>query len=265
MIQYFSLEFLQSTIQILELQNLADEEVSVAVGDLRVSDVNHVLVDVEVQLRSRLEFPFQAAAALCPDDVVHLVFEAQQLSRQLRDGTLVVAFAVALILVHERGEFRERQSRVKLQIRANCWQFELLLDLVHEDLCLMFQWLLDVVINLAIEWWRAWRHKFGACEHEEVPEHFHVAALHLVHVVVVVLLAQYLLDGLIDALRVEHQADGQQVIHLLGLLVDLIVLVRARAVQLLRALNVQQDGCERSDGIGVAAHHHVSEADVVGC
>lgn len=101
MIEYFSLEFLQSTIQILELQNLADEEVSVAVGDLRISDVDHVLVDVEVQLRSRLEFPLQATAALGPDDVVHLVLEAQQLSRQLRDGTLVVAFTVALILVHE--------------------------------------------------------------------------------------------------------------------------------------------------------------------
>lgn len=37
-------------VELLELEDLADEEVPVAVGDLRVRDVDHIVVDIEVQL-----------------------------------------------------------------------------------------------------------------------------------------------------------------------------------------------------------------------
>jgi hypothetical protein len=41
----------QSPIQFFALVNLPDEEISVSPVDFRVSDVNHVLVDVKVHLQ----------------------------------------------------------------------------------------------------------------------------------------------------------------------------------------------------------------------
>lgn len=73
----------------------------------------------------------------------------------------------------------------------------------------------------------------------------------------------YLLNGFIHALRVQHQTDGQQVVHLLCLLVDLVVLVRARREQLLGTLHVQQSRGQSADSVCVPTHHHVREAHVV--
>lgn len=50
--EFIFLEFLQATIQVFEFQNLADEEVTITMRNFRVGDVNHVVVDVEVQLRT---------------------------------------------------------------------------------------------------------------------------------------------------------------------------------------------------------------------
>lgn len=44
----------------------------------------------------------------------------------------------------------------------------------------------------------------------------------------------------------------------------LIVLIGAGLEELLGALDVEQDGAEGADGIGVAPHHHVGEPHVVG-
>lgn len=75
----------------------------------------------------------------------------------------------------------------------------------------------------------------------------------------------YLLDGFINTLWVEDQADSQQMVHLLRLLINLIVLVGTGREQLLGTLHVQQSGRQRADSVGIAAHHHVCEAYVVGC
>lgn len=40
----------QFAVEFFELQQFPDEEVSIAVRHLRVGDVDHVIVDVEVQL-----------------------------------------------------------------------------------------------------------------------------------------------------------------------------------------------------------------------
>lgn len=53
-------------------------------------------------------------------------------------------------------------------------------------------------------------------------------------------------------------------VHLVGLLVDLIVLVGARREQLLGALHEQQRRGQRADGVSVATHHHVREPHIVG-
>lgn len=52
-------------------------------------------------------------------------------------------------------------------------------------------------------------------------------------------------------------------VHLVGLLIDLVVLVGFGGKQLLGALNVQQNARKSANGIGVAAHHHVGEAHIV--
>lgn len=77
------------------------------------------------------------------------------------------------------------------------------------------------------------------------------------------LLPENLLQRFVDALRMENEANGQQMEHLVRLLVDLIVLVRTSVVQLRRPLDVQQNGREGSDGVRIATHHHVRESHVV--
>ena len=63
--------------------DLSDEEVSVSPGDLGVSDVDHVLVDVEVNLGARLELPLEPRGALGPHHVLHLVLECEKVVPKL--------------------------------------------------------------------------------------------------------------------------------------------------------------------------------------
>lgn len=58
---------MQFAIQFLELQYLADEEVSVAMCHLRVGNVNHVVINVEVQLKEHGSRQYKNAEILLPD------------------------------------------------------------------------------------------------------------------------------------------------------------------------------------------------------
>jgi hypothetical protein len=48
---YLDLDHVEFTIQILKLQDLPDEEVSITMSHLRVCDMNHFMVNVEIQLQ----------------------------------------------------------------------------------------------------------------------------------------------------------------------------------------------------------------------
>jgi len=48
----------ESTIHVFEFEDLTNEEVAVTPSHLRVRDVDHVLVDVKVDLGRRLQFSF---------------------------------------------------------------------------------------------------------------------------------------------------------------------------------------------------------------
>lgn len=50
----------------------------------------------------------------------------------------------------------------------------------------------------------------------------------------------YLLNRFVDALRMQHKADGQEMVHLISLLINLVVLVGTGREQLFGALKVQQ-------------------------
>lgn len=77
------------------------------------------------------------------------------------------------------------------------------------------------------------------------------------------ILPENLLQRLVNALRMQDQANGQQMEHLVRLLVNLVVLVRTRVVKLRRTLDVEQDRRERTNGVRVATHHHVGKTYVV--
>ena len=71
------------------------------------------------------------------------------------------------------------------------------------------------------------------------------------------------MNGIVELGRVEGDADGDKGVHLVVLLADAIVL--RRLLKVFRSAHVDEDVRKHADGIGVAAQHHVTEADVVIC
>lgn len=97
--------------------DLADEEVTVGRRHLGVRDVDHVVVDIEVELRAALECALEPRRALRPHNVLHLVLEAHEVHSQLLD--VLVHLVVTLLTIHERGQLRQRQRCVQLQVASN--------------------------------------------------------------------------------------------------------------------------------------------------
>lgn len=158
-------------------------------------------------------------------------------------GDLLVKIPILIgsrVAAHERCQFAQRQGSVELEIRPYGGQHLLLNDLVHEYLGLMLYSFPDVVVLLRVRSGRRRREKLRAGEQETGLKLNKIAVLHLVHLLVIVAIPQSLLEALVDALRMKNQADREQVIHLLGLLVYLIILVAPRREQLFGALNVQE-------------------------
>ena len=55
---------LQSSVEFIKFVDLSDEEVAVAGSHLGVRNVDHILVNVEINFRARLELSLQAGGAL---------------------------------------------------------------------------------------------------------------------------------------------------------------------------------------------------------
>ncbi|KAL9030140.1 MAG: hypothetical protein Q9196_001714, partial [Gyalolechia fulgens] len=71
-------------------------------------------------------------------------------------------------------------------------------------------------------------------------------------------------DGIVQLGGVEGDADGDEGVHLIVFLGDGVELLGwVVFLEVLGAGDVDQDMGEHADGVGVAAHHHVAEADVV--
>ena len=74
------------------------------------------------------------------------------------------------------------------------------------------------------------------------------------------------MDGVVEFCRVEGYAYRHQSVHLIVFLgngIELLGLVVL--LEVFCAGDVDEDVGEHADGVGVAAHHHVAEADVVVC
>ena len=108
---------------------------------------------------------------------------------------------------------------------------------------------------------RDWREELGTGEGEAGLELRHLAPLHLVHLVRVVLLPERGQQRLVDPLGMEDEADCQQYKHLLRLLVDLVVLIGLCLEHGLGPLDVEKDVSEGPDGISITSHHHVGKAE----
>ena len=78
---------------------------------------------------------------------------------------------------------------------------------------------------------------------------------------VAVLFAQGGVNGVVELGGVEGDAEGDEGVHLVVFLRDAVVL--GALLEVLGAADVHEDVGEHADGVGVAAHHHVGEADVV--
>ena len=75
--------FLQTPIELIKLVDLSDEEVSVSGGNLGVRNMDHVLVNVEINLGARFEFSLQPGGSLGPDNVLHLKVNDIKVSPEL--------------------------------------------------------------------------------------------------------------------------------------------------------------------------------------
>ena len=105
--------------------------------------------------------------------------------------------------------------------------------------------------------------ELGAGEGEAGLELRQLATGHLVHLLGVVLLPQSGVEALVDSLGVQGDAERQEDVHLVRLLVDLVVLVALHSKHGLGALHIQQNVGECPNGVRVAPHHHIGKANVV--
>ena len=81
------------------------------------------------------------------------------------------------------------------------------------------------------------------------------------HELVAILIAQGGVDSVVELGRVECDADGDESVHLVVLLGDAVVL--GVLLEVLGPRDVYKNMGEHADGVGVAAHHHVAEPNVV--
>ena len=81
-----------------------------------------------------------------------------------------------------------------------------------------------------------------------------------------VFFAQGGVDGVVEFGGVEGDADGDEGVHLVVFLRDAVVAGAFFFLEILCPRDVDEDVAEHADGVSVASHHHVAEADVVvGC
>ena len=164
----------------------------------------------------------------------------------------------------EPSEFLQVHGRVEFEVGLDGRGPHCCFDFVEEDG--------EVVVDrVDVQFWvvevrRCRGDEFRAGGAEEVFEQregFGPAALQAGELIAV-FFAQGGVDGVVEFGGVEGDADGDEGVHLVIFLGDAVVL--GRLLKVFGAADVDEDVGEHADGVGVAAHHHVAEANVVvGC
>ena len=163
--------------------------------------------------------------------------------------------------IQETSELLQVHSRVEAQVRLDSRVPHVGLHLIHEDRQVVVD---GVHVGLGVIEVRGDRRdELGAGSPEKLledGERLGATALQLEQLITV-LLPQGSVNGVVQAGRVEGDADGDEGIHLVVLLGDGVVL--GVLLEVLGARHVDQDVAEHANGIGVSVLHHVGEADVV--
>ena len=163
----------------------------------------------------------------------------------------------------ETSELLQVHGGVQLQVTLDGGRHHVVLDLVHEDA--------EVVLDrVDVDLWvvkvgRCGADKLGASSTEQLFEQrqgLGSTALQLVKLLAI-LLAESGVDGVVEPCGLEGNADGDKCVHLVVLLCDRVVL--GVLLEVLGPRDVDEDVGEHADGVGVAAHHHVGETDIVVC
>jgi hypothetical protein len=161
--------------------------------------------------------------------------------------------------VQESSELLHVHGGVESQVRLDSWAEHVGLDLIHEDGKVVLE-RVNVELWVLKVWW-GWGDELGARAAEKLLEDWKrlwATTLELQELVAV-LLAESGVDGVVESGWVEGNAHGDQSVHL----VVLLGVVLSVLLEVLGTGDVDEDVAEHADGIGVAAHHHVRETDVV--
>ncbi len=201
-------------------------------------------------------------------EVIHvnnLTIQQSVLSPSSLSAALLVnqkeAAKLLRVNLEETSKLLQVHGGVEAEVRLDGWRPHVGLDLIHEDLDVVLDWV-DVELWVIEVWW-SWGDELWAGRAEELLvdwEGLLAAALELEELVTV-LLAESGVDSVIETGWLERNADGEESVHLVVLLgVGLGALL-----EVLGTRDVDQDVGEHADGVGVAAHHHVRESDIVVC
>lgn len=163
--------------------------------------------------------------------------------------------------LQESSELLQVHGRVKLKVALDGGRHHGVLDLIHKDADVVFD---GVNVDFrVIEIRRSRVDELGAGRAEELLEEGQVLRSTTLQSVELlsVLLAKRGVDGIVQTSRVEGHADHDECVHLVVLLSDRIIL--RILLEILRPRDVDKNVAEHADGIGIAAHHHVGETDIV--
>ena len=165
--------------------------------------------------------------------------------------------------LQEARQLLQIHRGVQLQIALDGRGPHVGLDFLHEDGEVVLDGV-DVDFRV-IEVRRRGRDELGAGAAEELledGERVRPTALHPVELLAV-FLAHGGVDGVVETGGVEGDADGDERVHLVVLLRDAVVLLAGVLLEVFGTRDVDEDVAEHADGVGVAAHHHVREADII--
>lgn len=214
---------------------------------------------------SRITYPFHSVVEIAAVD--NLAIEQTALAPPQLPVPLLVDEQPAPELLRvdfqKAGKLLQVHGRVKLEVTLDGGRHHGVLHLVHEDAEVVLD---GVNVDFrVVEVRRSGVDELGASGAEKLLEERQVlrpAALQPVELLSV-LLAKRSVDGVVQAGGVEGHADHDECVHLVVLLGDGIVL--GILLEVLRPRDVDEDVAEHADGIGIAAHHHVRETDIVVC
>ena len=217
--------------------------------DLGLRDVDKITLHGVVQVVGINNFTVQKTVLGPADLAGALLVDQEEAAELLR------------LNLEETGELFEIHGGVKSKVRLDGWGPHVGLDLVHEDLEVVLDWV-DVELWVVEVWW-SWGDELWAGSAEELLidwEGLLATALELQELVAI-LLTESGVDSVVQTSWVEGNAESDECVHL-------VVLLGVGLGSLLEVLgtgNVDQDVGEHADGIGVAAHHHVRETNIVVC